>query len=378
MVCMKIKNLLLCFLALSVLCAVSCRALKARDKNDKKVIVETWKIMDENGHIAFISVDGSGNFAGTGWTGEALGCGVYDMPISDGSMFLDGIDFKISVSYCDGDGSISGECRGTMNNSFPDAYSASGTCSGTFSDPLGSSSEFSFSWAGVKASGGTCEKERIGIGPIITESLTNQTFKITTSCAGPLYGLICFKGGNESQCSDDIRNTPSSSSIPVTGLTPDFAFDFSLPDGVEEVNFLFCDSATLSETVPLICSDGSEPQLKTVTTSPDSSGSGPPPDSTVIFIMMDACVDGQKTHIRFFDFENGWVWPSPTTYWIMEEQNQLYTLTLQCIKDSEICYGASSETNDKDWGMGLTGQGNCTGCCTICNGGTHSKSLTCQ
>jgi hypothetical protein len=374
---MKIKILLLCFLAFSVLCAVGCRVLKSKDKDDKKVIVETWKIVDETGRIAFISMDGSGNFTGTGWTGDAPSCGVYDMPISDGSMFLDGIEFKLSASYCDGDGTIAGDCSGTMNKPFPDAYSASGTCSGTISDSLGSR-DFTFSWAGVKASGGICEKERIGIGPVITGSLTNQTFKISTSCAGPLHGLVCFKGGNESQCSDDIRNTPSSSSISVTGLTSGFAFDFSLPDGVEEINFLFCDSATLSLTVPRVCSDGSVPQLKTVTASPDSSGSGPPPDSTVTFNMTDACADGQKTHFRFFDFENGWVWPSPTTYWIMEEQNQAYSMMLQCIKGSEICYGASSETSDKYWGVALSGRESCTGCCITCDGGTHPKLLGCQ
>lgn len=264
-----------------------------------------------------------------------------------------------------------------MNKSFPDAYSASGTCSGTISDPLGIR-EFTFSWAGQKTSGGTCGQDRVGIGPKITGSLTNQTYKITTSCVGPLNGLICFKGGNESQCTDEIRNTPSSSSIPVTGLTSDFAVDFFLPDGVEEVNFLFCDSASLSLTVPRTCSDGSEPQLKTVTTSPDSSGTAPPPDSTVVFNMTDACADGQKTHIRFFDFENNLTWPSPDTYWEMGEQDQAYSMILDCIKGSKICYGASSEHNDKYWGVGLTGRGSCTTCCNTCDGSAHSKSLTCQ
>ena len=109
-----------------------------------------------------------------------------------------------------------------------------------------------------------CNPNQIDIVPKIGGSLTDLTWKVTTTCAGPLDGILCFEGGNESLCSANILDTPTSNSIRLTNLTSSFAADFLLPSGAEGIIFLYCDSATLSLTTPRTCSDGSAPQTKPV------------------------------------------------------------------------------------------------------------------
>ncbi len=109
-----------------------------------------------------------------------------------------------------------------------------------------------------------CNPNQIDIVPKIAGSLTDFTWKVTTTCAGPLDGIVCFEGGNESLCSANILDTPTINSEGVTNVTSSFAVDFLLPSGAERVSFLYCDSAILSLTTPHTCSDGSAPQTKTV------------------------------------------------------------------------------------------------------------------
>ncbi len=110
-----------------------------------------------------------------------------------------------------------------------------------------------------------CDPNQIDIVPKIAGSLTDFTWKVTTTCAGPLNGIVCFEGGNESLCSANILDTPTINSMLVTNLTSSFAVDFLLPSGAERVSLLYCDSSTLSLITPHTCSDGSSPQTKTVT-----------------------------------------------------------------------------------------------------------------
>jgi len=300
------------------------------------------------------------------------------MPIEDGVMQNISITFKFGASYCAGDGAIVADCSGVLNKYHPGASSATGTCFGTISDPLGTR-DFTLPWTGIKTSSDLpCGPDQINIVPKIDGSLTNLTWKVTTSCEGPLNGFICFKGGNKNLCANDISETPSDNSIGVAGLTSDFAVDFLLPDGVEEVQFLYCDSATLSLITPRTCDDGQKPQTKTITTSPSSEGGSGTPDSNAVFDMTDGCDDGQSTSIRFFDFENSWIWPSPDTFWIMEEQDKSYQIALPCFEGSQICYGANSERNDKYWGVALSGTGDCSECCRDCGGQPLSVKFTCQ
>ncbi len=109
-----------------------------------------------------------------------------------------------------------------------------------------------------------CNPNQIDIVPKIAGSLTDLTWKVTTTCAGPLNGIVCFEGGNESLCAANILDTPTINSKSVTNLTSSRAVDFLLPFGAERVSFLYCDSSTLSLTTPHTCSDGSAPRTKTV------------------------------------------------------------------------------------------------------------------
>jgi len=345
----------------------------------------TWEIVNDSGNTATLTVVSSGSFTGTGWTGSAPGCGDYDMPITNGFMSDRSMTFDISASYCSGGGTISGSCSGTLNSSFQSATSASGTCSGTIADPLGNRS-FVFSWASTKTSGGettaSCDPGQVNLEPKIEGSLTDLTCKITTTCEGTLNGIVCFEGGSESQCEINILYTDTNSSIAFGNVTSSFDRDLILPDGVEEVNFLYCDSGSLSLTIPRTCSDGSAPKIMTApaTDCTESSGNSiPQQDSTITFHLTDNCNDGQQTNIRFFDFDNNWRWPSATSYYILESYGTLYAQTLSCSQGSMVCYGATSEDEDKYWGVALTGTASCSTCCFTCDGGQTSPiSLTCN
>lgn len=114
---------------------------------------QTWEIVEESGQIAILTMDSSGYFTGSGWSGEASGCPDYNIDIANGRMSGTSMTFDMSASYCSGDGSISGKGTGTLNSSFPKATSASGTIPGTISDPLGERS-FNITWTATRVSGG--------------------------------------------------------------------------------------------------------------------------------------------------------------------------------------------------------------------------------
>ncbi len=110
---------------------------------------QTWQIISESGGVGTLAVDTSGNFTGSGWYGYAAGIGYYDIYITNGRMSGTSMTFQVSASY--GSGSISGTYTGTLNPSFPSATSASGTGSGTISDPLGTRG-FTDSWTATRQS----------------------------------------------------------------------------------------------------------------------------------------------------------------------------------------------------------------------------------
>jgi hypothetical protein len=96
---------------------------------------QTWSIYSYSGQqYATATVNSSGSFTATGWTGYAAGIGSYNISIS-GSMSGTTMSFNLSASFGGGQGSISGTYTGTLNASFPNATSASGTGSGTISYP---------------------------------------------------------------------------------------------------------------------------------------------------------------------------------------------------------------------------------------------------
>jgi len=114
---------------------------------------QTWIITDtESGQQATLTVDSLGNFTGSGWVGTAPGAGDYNIYITNGRMSGTSMTFQVSASYSGGQGTISGTGTGTLNASFPSATSASGTYSGTISDPLGDRN-FSSPWMATRVGG---------------------------------------------------------------------------------------------------------------------------------------------------------------------------------------------------------------------------------
>jgi len=111
---------------------------------------QTWQIYSYSGQqYATLYVGSSGNFTGSGWEGYAAGIGYYDIDIYNGVMSGNSISFDVYASY--GSGSLWGTYTGSLNASFPSANSASGTGSGTISDPLGTRG-FSDSWTATRQS----------------------------------------------------------------------------------------------------------------------------------------------------------------------------------------------------------------------------------
>lgn len=97
---------------------------------------QTWQIYSYSGQqYATATVNSSGSFTATGWTGYAAGIGTYNISIS-GSMSGTTMSFNVSATFGSGY-YITGTYTGTLNAAFPNATSASGTATGTISDGLG-------------------------------------------------------------------------------------------------------------------------------------------------------------------------------------------------------------------------------------------------
>ena len=116
---------------------------------------QIWEILDEqSGQTATLTVDSSGYFTGSGWVGGgSAGIPSYNIYITNGRMYGTSMTFDAYASYNNGEGSISATGIGTLNANFPSAASASGTWSGTISDPLGDRT-FTDNWQGTRVSGG--------------------------------------------------------------------------------------------------------------------------------------------------------------------------------------------------------------------------------
>lgn len=111
---------------------------------------QTWRIYSTTGQqYATADVDASGNFTGYGWTGYAPGIGNYSIYITNGRMSGTSMTFEITASYDGTVQNIYGTAYGTMDASFPNATSASGSADGTISDPLGDRS-FTDTWTATR------------------------------------------------------------------------------------------------------------------------------------------------------------------------------------------------------------------------------------
>ena len=115
---------------------------------------QTWSVtVSSSGgsHTGTLNVDSNGDFTASGFTGSSSS-GTYTIYVN-GYMSGSSISFTESASYDGGSGQISGNGDGTLNAQFPSATYASGTISGTISDPLGTRS-FTMSFTASKTSGG--------------------------------------------------------------------------------------------------------------------------------------------------------------------------------------------------------------------------------
>jgi hypothetical protein len=113
---------------------------------------QTWEIWSTSGQqYANATVDGSGNFTAFGWTGYAPGIGNYAINIINGRMSGTSMTFEITASYTGSGQNIYGTAYGTMDDAFPNGTSASGSASGTISDPLGDRS-FTDTWTAERVS----------------------------------------------------------------------------------------------------------------------------------------------------------------------------------------------------------------------------------
>jgi len=110
---------------------------------------QTWTITC-SGNVATLTVDSSGSFTGYGWMGSTPS-GSYSIPITDGSMYGTTMTFTANATYDSGQGTIYETGLGTLDEAFPNATYATGTCDYTISDPLGTRSG-SLSWTATKIS----------------------------------------------------------------------------------------------------------------------------------------------------------------------------------------------------------------------------------
>lgn len=71
--------------------------------------------------------------------------------------------------------------------------------------------------------------------------------------------------------------------------------------------------------------------------------------------------------IKFFSQNRHWVWPGPTTHYILDDDAE-HDFPLACRNGEKICFGGSYNSNDRPryWGLGLHGDKGCKNCCLTC------------
>jgi hypothetical protein len=114
---------------------------------------QTWNMVVISGsgsHSGTLNVLSTGDFTSSGFTGSTSQ-GTYDISI-EGYMSGSTISFTETASYDGGNGYIYASGDGSLNSDFPSATYASGTMSGTITDPYGERS-FSMDWTATKTSG---------------------------------------------------------------------------------------------------------------------------------------------------------------------------------------------------------------------------------
>jgi hypothetical protein len=85
---------------------------------------------------------------------------------------------------------------------------------------------------------------------------------------------------------------------------------------------------------------------------------------------------GWDARLRFFSKSRNWVWPGPSSAWVMRPDRVQRVVRISCIRGERVCYGAWRASNPSYyWGVGAWGNKPCWTCCYTCNGGAAAVNF---
>ena len=107
-----------------------------------------------------------------------------------------------------------------------------------------------------------------------------------------------------------------------------------------------------------------EPETRTPTQTDSRS---------ITFTFVDACNDGRRVNIRFFEAvagrNTGHQWPGGRQFWSTTGYNRTNSQPLACRSGTQVCYGAQIDGTRTYFGAGFDGNESCSACCYTCGGG---------
>jgi hypothetical protein len=92
--------------------------------------------------------------------------------------------------------------------------------------------------------------------------------------------------------------------------------------------------------------------------------------------LVDDCDDGEDIAFRIWAQDRDWVWPSIDAEFHTAGEGETSRESIECLDGELICFGG--EAGDRQWGIGLDGQGSCEDCCQPCSSDVvEIGALTC-
>jgi hypothetical protein len=99
----------------------------------------------------------------------------------------------------------------------------------------------------------------------------------------------------------------------------------------------------------------------------------PPVDDHTLRISVRS-LDRYKVHLNFHSKNWDHEWPGGGQIYVLGD-SEFHTYNLACNPGEKICYGAGRSGNyNRYWGVGISGDNGCTGCCMTC-GGDYTYTL---
>ncbi len=96
------------------------------------------------------------------------------------------------------------------------------------------------------------------------------------------------------------------------------------------------------------------------------------PSATIRFTMRDSCDDGRGLGLRYFDPDNGIIWPADLTQVFTIPPGETRFVDLACVPGGRVCYGARTNPDSGVfWGVDIDGSKGCDNCCARC--GQHAE-----